>query len=738
MSASDLPFDPYLKWLGIRCPEQQPDHYRLLGLERFEDDPNIITHAADSRIAFLRWKRGEPQGALADRLIDEITQAKACLLNAERKRAYDMVLAGPDPIEPEAELLGQEPPLPPEPATPAPEIEIAPVDLSPPEPIFTGKVKALLAVVLLLAAAVSAVALRNQARQRERQEARLRGIERVEENLSSEHAATWDVAKAPAHTVEAPAVQTKKKPALLPLTPIDPNEGNKPADSQANDRSPPADTAMILPAPAGTAFNAIAGPQMSTKPPDAPEDRKAAPAVAARDAAAKTIREVFDKDLAAARLPAQRVLLADKLYQQAVATGDDLAARYMLFEMAADMAASAGEIGRAMEIVDELGKWYSVSTPALKAQTLARALETSRVVAAANPVISQEIAETALALAEDAVVRDQFAEAEQLAKAALAGAKRTKLGGLLRLTADHIRDIEHLQQPAKEAVAAAEKLVQQPGDTAANLTVGRWKCLVKNQWDEGLTNLMQSGDADLAGLARDDLAKPKAAAAQVALAERWWRRAESEEPWFKQQMQLRAVYWYKAALATPVTKADPGLTPTQKAEASKRVSELASAVPLVQPRIKSVVKTGNVARGARVQGGGAELVDGVTAGYANNSGVARSKIPSQWTVTLDNVYLVRELRLFLCDKPAGMAYRYAISVSSDGQTFTPMIDRSQGQWYGWQVLRIPARPVKAIRVQGLGASSGNFFVAVELEAYCVPPTTAAPTTTRAAPAPGKR
>ena len=41
------PFDPYHRWLGIRPEEQPADHYRLLGLARFEDDVEVIRDAAE-------------------------------------------------------------------------------------------------------------------------------------------------------------------------------------------------------------------------------------------------------------------------------------------------------------------------------------------------------------------------------------------------------------------------------------------------------------------------------------------------------------------------------------------------------------------------------------------------------------------------------------------------------------------------------------------------------------------
>lgn len=34
-------FDPYHRWLGIPPKHQPADHYRLLGIDRFEDDPEV-------------------------------------------------------------------------------------------------------------------------------------------------------------------------------------------------------------------------------------------------------------------------------------------------------------------------------------------------------------------------------------------------------------------------------------------------------------------------------------------------------------------------------------------------------------------------------------------------------------------------------------------------------------------------------------------------------------------------
>ena len=39
-------FDPYHKWLGIASKDQPPHHYRLLGIDLFESDLDVIEIAS--------------------------------------------------------------------------------------------------------------------------------------------------------------------------------------------------------------------------------------------------------------------------------------------------------------------------------------------------------------------------------------------------------------------------------------------------------------------------------------------------------------------------------------------------------------------------------------------------------------------------------------------------------------------------------------------------------------------
>src|SRR2546423_314970 len=82
-------FDPYYQWLGIPPKDQPATHYRLLGVELFESNGDVIENAADRQIAHVRLFQNGPHGEVSQKLLNEITAAKLCLLNKEKKTEYD-------------------------------------------------------------------------------------------------------------------------------------------------------------------------------------------------------------------------------------------------------------------------------------------------------------------------------------------------------------------------------------------------------------------------------------------------------------------------------------------------------------------------------------------------------------------------------------------------------------------------------------------------------------------------
>jgi len=121
MSASRQ-FDPYYKWLGIPPKDQPPNHYRLLGLERFESDCEVIDAAANRLMAYLQDLATGEGGKHSQKLLNEVAAARVCLLDEKRKAAYDAELrtkvAAEPPAPPPAPPGG--PPAPPKIATAEP------------------------------------------------------------------------------------------------------------------------------------------------------------------------------------------------------------------------------------------------------------------------------------------------------------------------------------------------------------------------------------------------------------------------------------------------------------------------------------------------------------------------------------------------------------------------------------------------------------------------------------------
>ena len=122
-------FDPYHTWLGIPPKDQPADHYRVLGLERFEPHPDVISNAVDRQMAHVRsvgQHHEQEQAAVLCRL----AAARVCLLDPGKRRQYDQTLRetlrpppsagvdsrppmpGPTKLDPGAAPVDSRPPMP--------------------------------------------------------------------------------------------------------------------------------------------------------------------------------------------------------------------------------------------------------------------------------------------------------------------------------------------------------------------------------------------------------------------------------------------------------------------------------------------------------------------------------------------------------------------------------------------------------------------------------------------------
>jgi hypothetical protein len=83
------PFDPFREWLEIEPHEHPVDHYRLLGLRRFESDPEMIEAAADERMKKIRSFQTGPRGRITQPILNALSQARLCLVDPQERTSYD-------------------------------------------------------------------------------------------------------------------------------------------------------------------------------------------------------------------------------------------------------------------------------------------------------------------------------------------------------------------------------------------------------------------------------------------------------------------------------------------------------------------------------------------------------------------------------------------------------------------------------------------------------------------------
>ena len=863
-------FDPYRKWLGIRTVGGPPNHYRLLGLELFESDADVICHAADARIAHVRNFCSGPHQALAEKILQELKTAKATLLDPAQKAAYDRALraelaqqgeelsaassAGPPPLP--AQNLGSSTGAwanPVEEQAPAASLTAPPAQIQKNLLLWVGGGVLLLLVISVAILGVSLTRRANTANEVAQtdtadltataglpethagpEEASPPGSEKKHsaptppsDSEKSEKAPTSpaDSEKAPtspsdsekkepsssektssekslkssgqgisaggpgaeagAGTQTSPGAPTpaEAQPAQSGTTPAGsaPSGSVTPSASESGGKEEPAGTpspkgepvskeasggrpseaggekspsekgkesqtppgsatptqpsgASEKPPPQPSKEETSPGAEKSFSPapsssPAAENQRWPVPSPEDQKRAEATVRELFKKELSEAKLPAQKLALADKLFQEAQATKDDPAAAYVLFGMASALAAAGGDLTTSIEMIETAAGRFEMNSASLKLDVLNKALPGLR--SGPQPaLLAYELADLALNVMEDAILTDQIELAVEAYKLASGIVKRSGDNDLTQEVLSRNHCIQVFQKQYEAFRAAEKQLSVHPDDPAAHATLGRWHCFWKGLWEKGLPHLARAQPAELAALAQADLQSPENPKEQFQLAERWLQYAESESEEAKGHIQLRAAHWYRQAL--------PDLSGLEKLTAQKQLEKLPTVPPLFTRRERGEVVPGNVAlqiAGAQVTGTnttGTYLIDGAI----SESSIARGTSPVTWTIVLPKLYRLREIRLLLVEphRVRPRHYGYIIAVSKDGKRFVPLVDRSKGQWMGWQVIDFPARPVRAIQLIGLRESGERDFYVGELEAYCIPPQS--PPGTPSEPPPG--
>lgn len=255
--------------------------------------------------------------------------------------------------------------------------------------------------------------------------------------------------------------------------------------------------------------------------------------------------ELFREEYAAAQSAAAKQQLAERLLEKAEQTRDDAAGRYVLLEESRRLAGEVGALELLVRAVDALIEQFEVDAQALRAESLAAAAKN-----VSTPELRERLVVLSLDAAESCVADSRYQEARKLLNVARMAVNRLADTELKREVGARVRELEELEKLHAAAEQAKQALQANPNDAEAHHQLGVFLCLVRGEWEQGLSNLAQGSDDALRALAQQEKTQPADAEAQVALGDAWYDYARKHQGLLRTRTQERAVFWYRKALSS--------------------------------------------------------------------------------------------------------------------------------------------------------------------------------------------
>lgn len=529
-------FDPYHQWLGIPSEEQPADFYRLLGVKRFEKNPDVLSSAADRQMAHLRTFQTGLHAADSQKLLNEVAAARVCLLDAGKKSAYDQQLRAKLATESGRTTQGL-PKAAPVPSVGKPKSPLAPaIDIrtKPPRVAHRPAKKSLWMPLTVAFGFLAALAIVLLLANRDVTQVAEQGSPLSEE--ASSVRSVGEQARATDHSNSPPTKKTRRE-----------------ASPKVSAKSTPSPTEPPR----------VDNPQVRSEPPaasDAAEQagRSSIPPEDEQGQVLKTVREVY-QELYAKDDPEEGRALAERLLEQATKSSD-ATERFVLLQEARDIATKAGDGLTAFRAIDAMAAEFEVDSLEMKTRVLAKGAEVAR-----SPIQAFAVVEQSLILAREAAFGDNFATAGQLIDLAQKTARKARNTLAIKTVSTTKSEIHGLADAYAELGKAEGLLRDKPDDRDANLRVGRYYALIKGDWQRGLPYLTKSGDERLKTLAVRETSPPSSPAEQAQLGDLWAEQAEREDGIVRKHARRRAAFWYQRAL--------PDLSGLGKAATEKKLRQ---------------------------------------------------------------------------------------------------------------------------------------------------------------------
>ncbi len=329
----------------------------------------------------------------------------------------------------------------------------------------------------------------------------------------------------------------------------------------------------------------------------------------------EVVRQTYQTELAQADTAAEKQKLAFKWINEAAGTSDDPAARFALLKLAQEMGQEIGDPELILRAIEEAGKYFEFDVTSAKRVALQKAAQQPRPASQAKL-----FAEKCTALMHQAIKQENYAWAFDCGRAAYTAAQQANDLALLKAIVSEGQRLQTLRAEYEKVQAALKLLAQQPDDPESNRLVGRYLCLVQENWAKGLPHLARSNDPDLKSAAEKDQAQPTDVRGQIDLADLWWELAQKQSGPEKEALLRRSAFWYHRAL--------PQATGLDKTKAAARLAELTPKPETEHPKpmAKKTPKSSPPGPASRTL----SIPDGVSADLMKQIDPKKHRLTGEW------------------------------------------------------------------------------------------------------------
>lgn len=511
-NSSSADFNPYHKWLGISGATDTPDHYRLLGIESFESDPDVIASAADRQMAHLRKYQAGPHAALSQQILNEIAKAKVCLLNDEKKRKYDSSLQ-PTRVSPLA-------------AVPSPKIHVQ----SQPRPRRQQEAKRslLLPGLIVCSIAIAAFAIATRSfREEPAPETTLNAAEPVEatpgSGIGEPENPDVDVAIPGEDKEETAPRNTRRLDANFPISPA------QAAAANGTHLKPPVTSPPLAPAveirntEVTRQFKDLISPpspsNVTAESDRVPETPGKTP-VPDRSALSLAKKQL---DLLIKKSGLKRPLRASKLLPllDHESVRNSPTARYALLTKIRNLEISGGTVAAAWDRNVQIADEFDVDYDSTRTETISQLTRNIK----NNPLGQAQLISKVHEEMWSSLRQSDFDAALRMAQATFPIARNIGDKATIKWARNLERLVQSVESRYHELEAERETLEIDPSNEAANESTGRYLCFLVGDFDKGLPYLSKGPAGELKSLAIRETGGRIGVAQQKSLADDWWSLA---------------------------------------------------------------------------------------------------------------------------------------------------------------------------------------------------------------------